>query len=216
MNLEILLLNTLTITALKVQTVINKFLIDKPYTSIFCFTETKVDCINFIPVGLKIITKQRKKKEKKGGGLAIGYINDGKTKLEEIKVDHSDILVVEGTTQGNKIRIILTYMGCSKNKKGKEYEENRNIQRKIEKYFEVDPDVALVCLGDMNGRIKSIEPQIDTDSNGKMVEEWTEKFNLHHLNLSEKCIGKYTFHNNTGKKSVINHVLINGTMMEGF
>ena len=122
MNLEILLLNTLTITALKVQTVINKFLEDKPYTSIFCFTETKVDCINFIPVGLKIITKQRKKKEKKGGGLAIGYINDGKTKLEEIKVDHSDVLVVEGTTRGNKIRMILTYMGCSKNKTGKEYE----------------------------------------------------------------------------------------------
>ena len=167
MNLEILLLNTLKITALKVQTVINKFMWNKPYTSIFCFTETKVDCINFIPVGLKMITKQRKKKEKKGGGLAIGYINDGKTKLEEIKVDHSDILVVEGTTRGNKIRIILTYMGCSKNKTGKEYEENRKIQKIIEKLFEVEPDVALICLGDMNGRLKSIEPQVDPDSNGK-------------------------------------------------
>ena len=107
-------------------------------------------------------------------------------------------------------------MGCSKNKKGEDFEENRNIQRKIEKFMEVDPDVALVCLGDMNGRLKSLEPHVDTDSNGKMVEEWTEKFNLHHLNLSEKCTGVYTFHNNVGKKSAIDHVLVNGKMMEGF
>ena len=71
MNLEFLLLNTLTLTTTKVQTVINEFMKDRTYTSIFCFTETKVDCINFNPVGLKMITKQRKKKEKKGGGLAI-------------------------------------------------------------------------------------------------------------------------------------------------
>ena len=82
MDLELLLINTLTITDLKVQTVTGKFLLDKPYTSIFCFTETKVDCIDFIPIGLKIITKQRKKREMKGGGLAIGFVNDGKTKLE--------------------------------------------------------------------------------------------------------------------------------------
>ena len=81
MNLEILLMNTLTITAWKVPTVINKFMWNKPYTSIFCFTETKIDCVNFIPVGIKMFTKHRKKKEKKGGGLMIGYINDGKTKL---------------------------------------------------------------------------------------------------------------------------------------
>ena len=68
----------------------------------------------------------------------------------------------------------------------------------------------------MNGRLKSIECQIDTDSNGKMVKEWTEKFNLHHLNLSEKCIGRYTFHNNTGKIGAIDHVLINDKMVEGF
>ena len=65
MNLEILLMNTLTITAWKVQTVINQFMWNKPHTSIFCFTETKVDCVNFIPVGIKMFTKHRKEKEKK-------------------------------------------------------------------------------------------------------------------------------------------------------
>ena len=73
-------------------------------------------------------------------------------------------------------------MGFSKEKKGVEYEANRDIQRKIEKFMEVDPEVSLICLGDMNGRLKSLEPHIDTDSNGKMVEEWTEQFSLHHLN----------------------------------
>ena len=102
-------------------------MIDKKYTSIFYFTETKVDSLNFKPVGLKIFSKHRKKREKKGGGLMIGYIDDKKTKLEEIKIDHSDVLALEGTMRGSKIRIILTYMDSCKNKTGKDYEENRKI-----------------------------------------------------------------------------------------
>ena len=66
----------------------------------------------------------------------------------------------------------------------------------------------------MIGRLKFIEPQINTDSNGKMVEEWTEKFNFHHLNHSEECIGKYTFHNRTGKKSAIDHVLVYNKLLD--
>ena len=53
-------------------------MIDKTYTSIFCFTEIKVDSLNFKPVGLKIFSKHRKKREKKGGGLVIGYLDDKK------------------------------------------------------------------------------------------------------------------------------------------
>ena len=64
-DLELLLLNTLTITDLKVQAVTDKFLVNKPYISIFCFTEIKVDCIDFTPIGIKIITKHMKKGEKK-------------------------------------------------------------------------------------------------------------------------------------------------------
>ena len=30
------------------------------------------------------------------------------------------------------------------------------------------------------------------------------------------CIGKYTFHNNSGKKSVIDHILVNDRLIEGF
>ena len=82
--------------------------------------------------------------------------DDERINLDEVKVDSSDILIVEGTVHRRKVRIILTYMGCSKEKKGVEYE--------------VDPEMSLVYLGDMNGRLKSLEPHIETDSNGRMVE----------------------------------------------
>ena len=65
MNLEILLLNTRLIMATNVQTVINDFMRNKIYTSIFCFTETKVDSLNFKPIGLKLFTKHRKSGERR-------------------------------------------------------------------------------------------------------------------------------------------------------
>ena len=93
----------------------------------------------------------------------IGLLDDKKTRLEEIKVDHSDILALEGTMRGNKIRIILTYFDSTKNKSGKVFERNRKIQKLIEKLMEVEPDVALICLGDINGRLTKLEPHINTD-----------------------------------------------------
>ena len=104
-------MNTLKITALKAQEVTDKYLRDKPYISLFCFTEVKVDCVDFIPIGLELYTKHRKK-EKRGGGLAIGHLTDSRIKLEEIKVESNDILILEGTIHSEKVRIILTYMGC--------------------------------------------------------------------------------------------------------
>ena len=81
-DLEILLMKTLTITAKKVQEVIDKFLIDKPYISMFCFTEIKVDSIDFIPKGIKLYTKHRNKNDKKGRGLVIGHHIDKRIKQE--------------------------------------------------------------------------------------------------------------------------------------
>ena len=188
---------------------------NKTYTSIFCFTETKVDSLNFKPIGLKIYSKHRKSKEKKGGGLMIGVLDDKKTRLEEIKVDHSDIMALEGTIRGHKIRIILTYFDSTKNVSGIDFRRNRKIQKTIEKLMEVEPDMALMCLGDMNGRLTKLEPNIITDFNGKMLEEWTTNFNLHHLNLMENCIGTYTFNSNKGK-SAIDHILVNDMMFENY
>ena len=78
MNLQFLLMNTQTITATKVQAVVEEFMQGQTHTSIFSFTKTKVDSINFKPVGLKIFTKHRRFREKKGGGLMIGFKDDKK------------------------------------------------------------------------------------------------------------------------------------------
>ena len=105
------------------------------YTSIFCFTETKVDSIDFKPIGVRLITKHRKKSEKKGGGLMIGFKEDKKTVMEEIKVESNDILAIEGKIRGCKVRIILVYMDSTKKKQGKDYNKNRKIQKQVEKLF---------------------------------------------------------------------------------
>merc|ERR1711874_294875 len=73
------------------------FIRDKKHTSIFCLTETKVDSHDFEPRGIKMFSKHRTKKEKKGGGLAIGYDKDADIKLEQIKIKNNDILALEGT-----------------------------------------------------------------------------------------------------------------------
>ena len=39
-------------------------MMNKPYISIFFFTETKVDSIDFIPIGIKLFTKHRGKMDK--------------------------------------------------------------------------------------------------------------------------------------------------------
>merc|ERR1711942_664712 len=83
MDLQILLLNTLTIDASKVQVIVNEFIQGETHSSIFCFTETKVDNPDFKPIGLKIFTKQRRKREKKGGGLRIGYKEHKKIIIKE-------------------------------------------------------------------------------------------------------------------------------------
>ena len=66
--------------------------------------------------------------------------------MEEIKVESNDILILEGTIHSEKVRIILTYMGCSKERKGEDYDAKRRLQKEIEKYIEVDPEVHLICL----------------------------------------------------------------------
>ena len=79
-------MNTLKLTVNKVQEVVNTFMLENEYISIFCFTETKVECLDFIPKGISIITKHRrqedKKKDTKKGGLAIGYLTRVNINLE--------------------------------------------------------------------------------------------------------------------------------------
>ena len=112
------------------------------------------------------------------------------------------------------MRIILISIDSDK-KSGRDFNRNRKIQEQVEKLFEVEPEVSLICLGDLNSRLKTLEPNIETDSNGEMIENWISKYNLNHLNQTEECIGTYTFGTKNGK-SAIDHILINNKLFEGY
>merc|ERR1711942_482588 len=106
-------------------------------------------------------------------------------------------------------------MDSNKRTKGVDFDRNRRIQKQVEKLFEVDPETFLICLGDLNGRLKTLEPSIETDCNGRMIENWISNFNLYHLNRTVECIGKYTF-NTVNGKSAIDHILTNDKMYMGY
>ena len=75
--------------------------------------------------------------------------------------------------------------------------------------------MSIICLGDMNGRLKRIEPLIETDCNGTMIENWITDFDMNHLNQTDECHGRYTFISKNGK-SAIDHILVNSRMCENY
>ena len=211
-DLEILLINSCKIDAIKVQTVVEEFIRGKEHISIFCFTETKVKGHDFQPQGIKMFSKHRNKKnEKRGGGLTLGYAEEKNVRLEEIETKSNDLLVLDGKINERKTRIILCYFDCTKKLKGADFKRNRGLEKEIGKFLEVEPGINLIVLGDMNGRLTRLEPNIKTDANGKMIERWIDKYNLVHLNNQITCIGKYTYESKNGK-SAIDHILTNNSM----
>merc|ERR1711874_676226 len=83
-DLEVLLINSCRIDAIKVQTIVESFIRGKDHTVMFCMTETKVDSHNFKPIGITMFSAHRKRKEKKGGGVAIGFEEKADISLKEI------------------------------------------------------------------------------------------------------------------------------------
>ena len=73
-----------------------------------------------------------------------------------------------------------------------------------------------MVLGDMNARLRAIEPGKETDANGQMLEEWSSTLDLTHLNKSDKCKGKYTFGRPETRRSAIDHILVNVKMNRAF
>merc|ERR1711874_870614 len=97
-DLEILLINSCKINAVKVQEIVESFIKGKDHTVMFCMTETKVDSLDFDPTGITLFSVHRKRKEKKGGSLTIGFEEKAEISLKEIKTKSSD-----------KFRMILCY-----------------------------------------------------------------------------------------------------------
>ena len=70
-------------------------------------------------------------------------------------------------------------------------------------------------MGDFNGRMKILEPRIESEQNGKMIEEWINQ-GQHHLNQLKKYTGTYTYGRPGKPKSAIDHILVNSEMEEKF
>ena len=56
-----------------------------------------MDSHDFEPRGIKIFSKHRNRKDKKGGGLALGFDKEDNIKLEQMNIKNVDILALEGT-----------------------------------------------------------------------------------------------------------------------
>merc|ERR1712237_14122 len=136
-----------------------------------------VDSLDFSPRGITLFSAHRNKKEKRGGGLTIGYANKADIKLKEINAKSNDILAVEGTVLKKKFRMILCYFDSSKSTTDRFYKKNRTMQKEVENLMEVDADTELVCLGDMNGRLSRLEPDIKSDENNREKTKKTKNYN---------------------------------------
>ena len=99
-----------------------------------------------------------------------------------INTESEDILIVEEEIHRERIRIILVYFNCSKLMAGRRYDENRKIQQEIEKYMQVEDGMNLMILGDINARLTILEPRIEMDVNGNMIEDWITGKDIAHLN----------------------------------
>ena len=128
--------------------------------------------------------------------------------MEEVETRSEDILIIEGTIHNEKVKIVLAYFNCNKELSGARYKENREMQKEIEEHMQVEEDVHLVILGDINGRLKSLEPEKSTDANGQIIEDWVNNLEMIHLNRSDLCEGTYTYGRPGKPKSAIGHVML--------
>ena len=93
---------------------------------------------------------------------------------------------------------------------------NREIQREVKQYLQVENDKHLICLGDLNGRLRTLEPRVRTDKNGEMIEEWINNHGLYHLNQTDLCEGTYTYGRIGGPRSAIDHLLVNAKLKDRY
>ena len=190
------------------------FLVDDRVYNLLFLTETqqKVEKIDE-GEGVFAINRMRKDGDKKGGGLMIVGKEDRRVELEEVKgCSHRDVLTVEGRVFGLDVRIILVYFDSSKEREGKDFDRNRDIQAQVERMIKGNKRKGLIVLGDFNGHLGLLEDRRD-DINGEMVMKWLDEFDLILMNADEKCEGVYTW-SRGDQRSAIDFMLVNECVYE--
>ena len=155
------------------------------------------------------VDSMRKGQDKKGGGLMIIYKKNSSIKLDVIPSRSADILDVQVTIAGRKVRIILVYMSVEN--QPQDFERNREIQGELEHKIENTEDIDLMVLGDFNGHVGFLGDQRE-DRNGKFVINLVNNNNMMMVNCDEKCKGMYTW-GKRGQRSVIDYVQVTAGVM---
>ena len=155
-------------------------------------------------------TQMRKENERKGGGLQILMRDCKGVDFEEKKQINEEILEIEGKCFGMEMKVILVYFDARKTEEGRE--NNMKIKEDIEKMIWSNKKEGLLIVGDFNGHLEELDGRKD-DINGKMVREWTNRFDLTLMNGDEKCEGTIT-REQGNMKTAIDMVLMNRTLYE--
>lgn len=147
----------------------------------------------------------REKGEKKGGGIQILMPKMKEIKFNKNKNKNKELLEIEGSIFGTKLKIIIAYFDANKNEEGKK--RNKILRKDIEKIIEKNENEGLIIAGDFNGHLRAIDGR-DDDINGRMLMEWVDEQGMIMLNLDEKCEGKYT-RIRGDQRTTVDYIMVN-------
>ena len=207
------MINVDGLTSGKMDEINEEFFKKNPYYNIVCITETHQTC-NDININDKLMcyTKMREgfENERLGGGLMILMRENPKVDMEEVKVKSEEVMIIEGKCFGLDIKVVLVYFDVRRTPEGRE--NNSKIREVVEKIIEKNNREGLIILGDFNGHIEDLDGR-KTDENGKMVLDWTNRFDLTLMNGDNKCVGTFT-RSKLGIDTAIDMVLVNRMLYE--
>lgn len=156
------------------------------------------------------ISKMRELNDKKGGGLCILWKEQEHVSLQEINTTHSDLLVVRARFRGMDFVAVLVYFSTGANAG----ERNEALENEVRNIIEANSGAQLIILGDFNGHVGFIGPQL-LDESGKRIIDLMEDYNLKMLNMEEGCRQMSTWQRGE-QTSTIDFILCNEQMYRNF
>ena len=93
---------------------------------------------------------------------------------------------------GLDVRIILVYFDSAKEREGKDFDKNRDIQAQVERMVKDNKRRGLIVIGDFNAHLGLFKDRKE-DINREMVMRWLDEYDLILMNADEKCEGVYTW-----------------------
>ena len=204
------LLNVDGLNKKKLDIIKEEFLNKEKEYNVVCLTETHHRYEKQYVGDLTSFTQMRTKNKRKGGGLQILMRDSKSVDFEKLKRKNEEILEIEGTCFGMELKIILVYFDVKRNEEGRN--NNKKIRNDIENMMENNKKEGLLVLGDFNGHLEALDGRKE-DRNGRMIMEWTNKYDIQLMNGDEKCEGTITREKGE-QKTAIDMVLMNRALYE--